>query len=268
MESYPGQGQTNLQFPLTSTPLRFSGFTPGVQVPSKRGIIFVTMTVSLAGYLLARSLMVLTPPTDPDEMDRLLRAAARGDQVALQSLLERHRERLRRMVALRLDSRFAARVDASDVVQEALIDATRKLVDYERDRPLPFYPWLHRLTTERLAAVHRKHRAGPRSVGREEQALAWPDNSAWLLVNQLVTLDSTPGQVAVREESRQQVHAALERLTPPDREVLVMRYLEDLTFPEIAAILAISESAAKMRHLRAIERIRSVLNVDDSGSVP
>ena len=212
--------------------------------------------------------MASTPPTGPDETDRLLRDAARGDQAALRSLLERHRERLRRMVALRLDSRLSARVDASDVVQEALIDAARKLVDYERDRPLPFYPWLHRLTAERLADVHRKHRRGTRSVGREQAASAWRDDSARMLVDHLVDSGTTPGHDLVREERRQRVRDALERLAPADRDILVMRYLEDLTFPEIAAILEIGESAAKMRHLRAIERIRSVLEIDDSGSAP
>ena len=75
------------------------------------------------------------------------------------------------MVALRLDPRLSGRVDASDVVQEALIDIARKLAEYERERPLPFYPWLHRLTSERLAIVHRQHRRGIRSVGRERICL-------------------------------------------------------------------------------------------------
>jgi RNA polymerase sigma-70 factor (ECF subfamily) len=172
------------------------------------------------------------------------------------------------MVALRLDSKLATRVDASDVVQEALFDAARKLADYERDRPLPFYPWLHRLTTERLAVAHRKHRRGARSVDREEHALAWSDDSARLLVDHLVDSDPTPGHKLVRQERCQRVRAALSRLAPADREVLVMRYLEDLTFPEIAAILEIGESAVKMRHLRAIKRIRSFLEAGDSESVP
>jgi RNA polymerase sigma-70 factor, ECF subfamily len=205
---------------------------------------------------------------DPEETDRLLRDAARGDQAALRSLLERHRERLRRMVALRLDSRLSARLDASDVVQEALADAAQKLSDYERDRPLPFYPWLHRLTAERLAIVHRQHRSKGRSVGREQRGHDLPDDSAQLLVDQLVAGDPTPGHDLLREERRQRVRDALDRLSQPDREILVMRYLEDLSFPEIAAILEIGESAAKMRHLRAIERIRSVLKSDDSGSIP
>ena len=85
------------------------------------------------------------------------------------------------------------------------------------------------------------------------------DDSAQLLVDHLVDSDTTPGHDLVREERRQRVRDALKQLSPPDREILVMRYLEDLTFPEIAAILEIGESAAKMRHLRAIEKIRSVL---------
>jgi RNA polymerase sigma-70 factor (ECF subfamily) len=198
----------------------------------------------------------------------LLRDAARGDQAAMRSLLDRHRERLRRMVALRLDSRLAARVDASDVVQETLFDASRKLVDYERLRPIPFYPWLHRLAAERLAVEHRKHRREARNVGREQHAFTWPDESARLLVDHLVGGDPTPSHALLREERRRHVRAALEQLAPADREILVLRYLEDLTFPEIAAILDIGESAAKMRHLRAIERIRAVLKADNSGQRP
>src|SRR5262245_18416501 len=104
------------------------------------------MTSCLAGYTLAGSLMNSTLPVDAEEIDLLLQDAARGDQAAVQSLLDRHRERLRRIVALRLDSRLSARVDASDVVQEAMMDAASKLGDYERERPMPFYPWLLRLT--------------------------------------------------------------------------------------------------------------------------
>src|SRR5262245_16112414 len=101
---------------------------------------------------MASSPMASTQPPGTAETALILSHDARGNQSALRILLQRHRERLRRMVALRLDSKLSARVDASDVVQEALIDAARKLADYERERPLPFYPWLHRLTAERLAA--------------------------------------------------------------------------------------------------------------------
>jgi RNA polymerase sigma-70 factor (ECF subfamily) len=203
-------------------------------------------------------------PGGRDDTDHLLRNAAGGDTAAIGTLLERHRQRLRRMIALRLDDRLAARVDASDVVQEALADAARKLADYARDRPLPFYPWLHRLAAERLAAVHRRHRRSQaRSVAREDaDAFAWPDSSAQLMVNSLAADDTTPGHAMRREEQRRHVHRTLEKLVPIDREILMMHYLEELSFPEIAVILDIGEGAAKMRHLRALRRIRAVMESD------
>ena len=208
------------------------------------------------------SVMALAlPPSGPDDTDLLLRSAAAGDTVAIESLLERHRKRLRRMIALRLDDRLAARVDASDVVQEALADAARKLADYARNRPLPFYPWLHRLAAERLAEVHRRHRRSKaRSVVREEaNAFAWPDSSSRLIVDCLAASDPTPSHALIREERSRHVHAALQGLPAIDREILMMHYLEELNFPEIAAILDIGEGAAKMRHLRALRRIRALM---------
>ncbi len=207
------------------------------------------------------------PPGGPDDTDHLLRNAAAGDSAAIEMLLERHRVRLRRMIAIRLDDRVAARVDASDVVQEALADAARKLGDYARNRPLPFYPWLHRLAAERLAAVHRRHRRSKaRSVTREEaNAFAWPDTSAQLMAHSLLGTDLTPGHALLREEQCRHLHAALQKLAPTDREILMMHYLEELSFPEIAAILAIGEGAAKMRHLRALRRIRALMGGEGPG---
>ena len=173
------------------------------------------------------------------------------------------------MIALRLDDRLAARVDASDIVQEALADAARKLADYARDRPLPFYPWLHRLAAERLAATHRRHRRSQaRNVAREAGPFAWPDSSAQLMANCLAANDTTPSHALLREEQRRHVHAALQELAPIDREVLMMHYLEELSFPEIAAILDIGEGAAKMRHLRALQRIRTLMAGDGSELSP
>ncbi len=165
------------------------------------------------------------------------------------------------MVALRLDHRLRARVDPSDVVQEALADADQELSDFLRRRPLPFYPWLRQLAWDRLIQLHRRHIAAKkRSVGREE---AWeavlPDESAHELVEKLIDSQSSPSRRLMGQELRSRVQAALAGLSPRNREVLVLRHLEQLSTRETAGVLGISEGAVKLRHLRALNRIRTRL---------
>jgi RNA polymerase sigma-70 factor (ECF subfamily) len=204
---------------------------------------------------------------DDAETEGLLDPAAAGDEVALRQLLDRHRERLRRMIAARLDRRLAARLDPSDVLQEALADAGRKLHQYARERPLPFYPWLRRLAAERLALAHRRHiRVAGRSVCLERAG--GPDESGGsdvLLVDRLVASGTSPTGHVRREELRQRVRRALEALGQVDREVLVLRYLEDLPFAEVAVVLGITENAAKVRHFRALERLRERMGGESLG---
>src|SRR5213596_686911 len=108
---------------------------------------------------------------EPDT-DHLLQAVSQGDVTARSRLLDRHRKRLKRMIAVRMDRRLAARVDPSDVVQDVLLEADRRLADYLRERPLPFYPWLRQIATDRMADLHRRHiQARKRSVRREEGPL-------------------------------------------------------------------------------------------------
>jgi RNA polymerase sigma-70 factor (ECF subfamily) len=200
---------------------------------------------------------------NPDT-DWLLERAAAGDDAARQRLLSRHRRRLKRMVAVRLDRRLAARVDPSDVVQEALAEAAGKLDGYLRERPLPFYPWLRRLAWEHLVKLHRRHIGTlRRSVTREEPP-ALPDESALELAERLLAAEPGPADAAVRAELRQRVRAALGRLAAGDREVLVLRFLERLPTAEVAAVLGISPGAVKLRQLRALERLHAQLG--DEGS--
>ena len=203
--------------------------------------------------------MVTRTLEEPDT-EELLRSAGGGGR-ALEILLERHRHRLRRMVAVRLDRRLAPLVDPSDVVQEALADASRKLEGFLRNRPLPFYPWLRRLAWERIIQFHRRHLgAQKRNVTREERLdLPLPDESAMLLADRLLASGTSPSQRLVRDEQGRRIRELLDRLNPTDREVLVMCYLEELSFAEIAAVLAITENAAKVRHFRAMERLRKVI---------
>jgi RNA polymerase sigma-70 factor (ECF subfamily) len=174
------------------------------------------------------------------------------------------------MVALRLDRRLAARFDPSDVVQEALADAAGKLSDYLRRRPLPFYPWLRQLAWERLVQLHRRHvLAGKRSVTREEAGvLDLPEDSAVELAQRLAAAGASPSDHLLREELRERVQQALSHLAPRDREVLVLRHLEQLSTREVAAVLDLSEAAVKARHIRALERLHRLLGGGPEGDEP
>jgi RNA polymerase sigma-70 factor (ECF subfamily) len=197
------------------------------------------------------------------DTEQLLACAAQGDEAALGRLLERHRQRLRHMIALRLDPRLQARLDASDVLQETLTEAARRLGDYARRRPLPFYPWLRQLAWERLVQLQRRHvRAGKRSVRREQPDLPLSQESAVALAERLVSRGSSPSARLRRSEQRRRIQAVLEQLAESDREVLALRYLEHLSTQELSAILGLTPAGVKTRQLRALQRLRDLLGDD------
>lgn len=204
----------------------------------------------------------MTDRPEPDT-EQLLAAAGQGDASARGRLLERHRPRLKRLVAVRLDRRLAARVDPSDVVQDTLTNAAGALDAYLRERPLPFYPWLRRLALLRLTDAHRRHvGASRRSVIREEPG-GLPDASTRELAERLVAPVSGPSAGLRRKERSEQVRAVLARLPERDREVLVLRYLEDLPTADAAAVMGVTEGTAKVRLLRALRRLRELMNEED-----
>jgi RNA polymerase sigma-70 factor, ECF subfamily len=198
------------------------------------------------------------------DTETLLHRAAGGDVAAREQLLERHRPKLRRMVAVRIDRRLAPRLDPSDIVQETLADAARRLDDYIRERPMPYYPWLRRLAWDRLDKARRRHTARRRSVGREE-LFDLPNSSALKLAARLQAPDTDPAHSALRKEQRQRVRALLDDLPAGEREVLVLRFLEQLSTAEAAAVLEISPGAFRLRLMRALERLRLKLEDDSLG---
>ena len=200
-------------------------------------------------------------PHQPDT-DALLEQVSQGDRLARDQLLARHRQRLRKMVALHMDRRLARRFDPSDVVQEALAEAARRLPDYLKRRPMAYYPWLRQLTWAKLLVLHERHVGiGKRSMKREEAfQLSLPADSAWALAKRLIDTGTSPDARALRKELCQRVQAALDGLPERDREVLLLRYVEQLSTREVADVLGLSESAVKMRHLRALERLRAALD--------
>jgi RNA polymerase sigma-70 factor, ECF subfamily len=197
--------------------------------------------------------------SQPDT-EELIELTARGRTDARQQLLVRHRKRLVKMVAVRLDRAVAARVDPSDVVQEVLAQAAQHLDEFLRTRPLPYYAWLRQFAWERLVKLHRHHiRSKKRSVTREEPwSMPLPEDSV-LRLARLVATGASPSQTLIRNEMRQRLRAALDQLAPHDREILVMRNLEQLSIAEIAEVLGLTEGAVKVRHLRALRRLRTIL---------
>jgi RNA polymerase sigma-70 factor (ECF subfamily) len=196
------------------------------------------------------------------ETSALIRRASEGDELAVKQLLAGHRVRLRQMVAVHMDTRLAARIDPSDVVQEAMLEASQKLPGYLKERPVSFYPWLRQIAWQHLVQLRRHHLlAGKRSVLREERwDLALPDESVVELANRLVSSGTSPSQRMIRNELRGRVRAALEAMSPNDRQVLILRHLEQLSTAEAAQVIGITEAALMKRHLRAVQRIRHLLD--------
>jgi RNA polymerase sigma-70 factor (ECF subfamily) len=201
---------------------------------------------------------------NPDT-EELVQRARDGDQHAGRQLLTRHQVRLRQMVAVRLDRRLQARFDPSDVVQEAMIEAHAKLGKFLSGRPVPFYPWLRAIAWQRLLKLQRRHlHARKRSVLREVPNLpALSDESALALADRLAAIGSTPSDHVLLDELRRRVQEALGRLSASDRELLVLRYLEQMPAKEIACVLETTEGAVKTRHVRALQRMRVWLNRED-----
>lgn len=204
---------------------------------------------------------------DSIETGDLLAAARHGDAEAVNRLLNRHREPLRRVVGLRLDRAIARRVDASDIVQDVMLEASRRLPDYLRDPRLPFHLWLRQIARDHLIDAHCRHRlAERRTIDREKpiEAAAFLDRSSIDLAANLRDHELTPAAAAIRQELERRFHAVLEQLDAEDREVLIMRYFEQLSNQEVAQALGLSEAAAGMRHLRALRRMRARLGESPS----
>jgi RNA polymerase sigma-70 factor (ECF subfamily) len=196
---------------------------------------------------------------DPAELIARLRA---GDRAALNAMFERHRDRLRRMVEIRLDSRLKARLDASDVVQEAYLEVATRLDEYVRDPKLPPFLWLRLVVGERLMKLHRHHLgAQMRDAGREVSLFrgALPAASSAALAAQLLGRYTSPTQAILRAERILRLQEALNTLEPIDREILSLRHFEELTAAETARVLDIEESAAAKRYFRALKRLKDVL---------
>lgn len=196
------------------------------------------------------------------ELADVVNRAVAGDDVALEEVFIRRRDPLRRMVQFRMDHRLQGRLDASDVLQEAFLEATRRIGDYRTDPAVPFLVWLRFLVAEQLTTHHRRHLGvQARDPGREISLYGgpMPAASSAALAAHLVGHLTSPSEAAVRVERTLRLQEALNEMDEVDREVLALRHFEQLSRSETAEVLGISEGAAGKRYLRALQRLKGIL---------
>jgi len=193
---------------------------------------------------------------DSVETQRLLQQVRAGQAEATNLLFDRHRPYLRRLIEVRLDPKMRSRVDPSDVVQEAQLEASRRLNDYLKKPRLPFRLWLRQIAYDRLLMLRRHHvRAARRTVERD---LPLPDRSSLVLAQQLLAAGSGPSQQLIKREFIRRIREAVNQLPEGDREVLVLRNLEELSNQEVAQVLHIDPSTVSWRYGRAVMRVREI----------
>jgi RNA polymerase sigma-70 factor (ECF subfamily) len=194
---------------------------------------------------------------DSHETQRLLARVRDGSAAARDELFARHRAYLRRFVEFRLDPRLRQRIDPSDVIQEAQLEAARRLPPYSAQPPLPFRLWLRQITYDRLLMLQRRHAATQRRDVTREVAL--PEESGVALADQICASAASPSQVLVRDELARRVRVALADLADDDREVVLLRHVEGLSNAEAALVLKIAPDTASKRYGRALLRLRARL---------
>jgi RNA polymerase sigma-70 factor (ECF subfamily) len=198
---------------------------------------------------------------DTRSNEELLAAARSGDEGALAVLVERHRDRLERMVRLRMDRRLQGRVDPADVVQEAYLAVRGKFPQYSAREHLPFFLWLRMEVGQKLVDLHRFHLGTKMRDAGQEVSLhrgALPQVTSLSLAEHLLGKLTTASRAAMRVELKIRVQEALNSMDPHDREVLILRHFEELSNAEAAEVLGIKPSAAVNRYVRALKRLKDV----------
>ena len=189
-----------------------------------------------------------------------------GDAAAVNGLLERHRAAIRRMIDQRMDRVIERRVDASDIVQDVMIEANRRLGDYLANPTMPFRLWLRHMARDRLIDAHRRHRvAASRSLDREVPLIMPGDggHSQVDFMGQIADRELTPAAAATWHELERRFASAVELLDETDRQIVLLKHFEHLSTAEAAEVIGLSKPAAGMRYLRAMRRLRVLLEGDE-----
>jgi RNA polymerase sigma-70 factor (ECF subfamily) len=195
--------------------------------------------------------------------NNLLRRASDKDQKALADLFARYRERLRRMVRLRLDRRLRGRFDSTSVLQEVYHEASRRLGEYVREPAGEFFLWLRLVTGQKIQELHRQHLGAQAWSAGQEVSLyrgALPEANSVSLAAQLLGQPNAVSQTAARADHQIRLQDALNQMDPLDREVLALRHFEELTNNQTAAVLGLDPTAASNHYVRALKRLKEILN--------
>ncbi len=202
-------------------------------------------------------------PHRTDETSLLLSCDTTGEkQRVFADIFTRHREKLRSMVRLRLDRRVQARVDPSDVLQEAYVEASRRLDEYLQSPPMPLLLWLRHVTGQKLQELHRHHLVMQKRSAEREVPIRYaavPHTTTEALAVELLARGPSPSAAAVRAELRVRLEEVLDRMDATDREIVALRHFEQLSSAEAAEVLGIKEEAARKRYLRAMKKLRDIL---------
>jgi RNA polymerase sigma-70 factor (ECF subfamily) len=190
---------------------------------------------------------------------RELEQAVAGNQESWNTLVSQQRDRLRRLVAFRMDDRLQGRIDPSDVIQEAMIEAWQRLPEFAKEQKVPLFVWLRTLTLQRLGMLRRTHiERSKRTVNREVDIQQ--DDSSSAMAIALIDSAISPSSVVQRQEILGHIQERLVGMDPIDREVLALRHFEQLGNTEVASVLGISTAAASLRYSRALRRLRDIIS--------
>jgi RNA polymerase sigma-70 factor, ECF subfamily len=194
-----------------------------------------------------------------EELEQRLR---NGDVEALAELFSRERERLWRIIHFRLAEPLRGRLGPEDVLQEAFVAASRRLSHYANGPASSPFIWLRMIVNQTLVDLHRQHLgAQMRDAAREVSVdnVPYTQATSASVAIQLVGMFTSPSRAAARADVLSLVQTAIEQMDPIDREVLALRHFEELSNSEVAEALGIEQKAASIRYIRALRRLKGVL---------
>lgn len=204
----------------------------------------------------------MTPGNTEFDERAVVNRVVDGDLDALAELFDHYHSRLWRTVQFRMDARLRGRVDADDVLQEAWLDAVKRVDSFLKDASRSIFVWFRMIVSQTLVDIHRRHI----STQKRSAASEFSIDRGWSAASTSMSLSfhllghlTSPSQAVVRRELTEQLEQALQGMTNVDREVLALRHFEELTNRETAQIIGISEQAASVRYMKALGRLKYVM---------